>query len=568
MKFNNKKRAFTIAEIMIVLLILTILFAAFAPIITKRRVVSNRSRYAVWSWAGTSYTQGPMDAFYDPGDVNYTGTLFFGVTPDGKAAVKSTFLPAARVVIRSGPVTSSNALQRQIQFRYGRSSTTDLGTYAGTWLMDGKNVLLGGQYNLISDPNKIEARNNIGIGYNTLTNLKNAKNNTALGYYTLAKNNSGNDNVAIGYFSGQGLTGGKNNTYVGANAGGNNNGNYNTSVGYSAGVNGTGNINTFVGAYSGQNLGAAHRNVAVGAGTLQSVTTGSYNVAIGYKALNKVTTGGYNVGIGYNACSEVTTGSKKTCIGYNSGPKNGTSAEKYLNARADGEQRTYIGGTPYNYGGDAVLEIHNVGGFNSGLLENPGVRSNTTTVINGNLIVRGRPYFTSGSTLRHFEEEDPKGSSSEHIFGYKRGDDYVCASNQTTYSLSKCVKLLSSDRRLKNIGTRNLSGLKELNQLKVYNYTFKNDKDNLPHVGVIAQELQKVFPNSVVKGDDGYLRISWDEMFYASINGIKELDRKIIALVKRTTNVETQIAQLEKENISLKTQVENLSTRIEKLKTK
>ena len=57
-------------------------------------------------------------------------------------------------------------------------------------------------------------------------------------------------------------------------------------------------------------------------------------------------------------------------------------------------------------------------------------------------------------------------------------------------------------------------------------------------------------------------------MFYASINAIKQLDRKIVALIDRTTKVESQIAQLEKENITLKTQVSNLSARVERLKNK
>ena len=83
-------------------------------------------------------------------------------------------------------------------------------------------------------------------------------------------------------------------------------------------------------------------------------------------------------------------------------------------------------------------------------------------------------------------------------------------------------------------------------------------------MGVIAQDLRKIFPNSVTKDENGYLNIRWDEMFYASINAIKELDKKIIALAKRATTVESQIAQLEDENNSLKLQVENLSARIEK----
>lgn len=574
MKSGNKKYAFTLAEVMIVVLILTILFAAFAPLITKRRIATNRSKYAVWSYKDKVTT---MDAYYDPGDQNYTGTLFIGTTPDGKPAVLSTFLPVSRLTIRSGSVTSEGKLQRQIQFRYGRSGATNsdekrFGKFAGSWLMDGKNILLGGEYNTFTDPEKIEAKYNVGIGYNSLNSLTNAQNNAALGYYALASNNSGSDNVAIGFESGKSLTSGKNNTLVGAKSGRNINGNYNTAIGYNAGAgkaNSTGEKNTFIGAYAGQDLTTGSKNLAIGAGALKSITTGSYNVAVGYNALSSLTTGGYNVAIGYNACSQVTTGSKKTCIGYNSGPKANSTAEKYLKATADDKERTYIGGTPYNYGGDAVLEIHNVGGTNSKLLESPSVKSNTTTVINGNLIVRGRAFFTSGNNLMHFNSQNPGTSGVDLIYGYDKHHKLTCVSDQKTYTFAKnCVKLSTSDRRLKNIGSKSLAGLNEISKLNVYNYIYKNDAKKLPQIGVIAQDLRKVFPNSVLKDQDGYLSIKWDEMFFASINAIKELDKKIVALVKRTTVVESQIAQLENENASLKSQVDNLSIRIEKLKTK
>lgn len=591
MSLRDKKHAFTLAEIMIVMLILTILFAAFAPFITKRRVVTNRSKYAVWSYKDTTNT---LDAFYDPGSQDYTGTLFFGTTPDSKADVISTYLPISRVVIRSGPVTSESKLQRQIQFRYGRTGATNsdeqrFGKFAGSWLMDGKNVLLGGEYKKLADPENIEARYNVGIGYNALNNITNAANNAALGFYALSNNNSGNDNVAIGVYAGGNQTAGKYNTFVGYNAGAKNTSSYNTYIGYEAGKGGTGasgSKNTFVGAFAGKNIQSGSQNLAIGTNALSSLTTGSYNVAIGYNALKSLTTGGYNVAIGYNACSNITTASFKTCIGANSGPKSTSTADKYLKvtSSADTKQRTYIGSAPKaEYGGDAVLEIHNVGGTNTKLINSPGIKSNTTTVINGNLLVRGRAYFTHGSELLHFDERDPGTSNSDHLYAYDKHYKLVCASDQRTYSLTKgkciqvfglsfcsgCVKFDStttSDRRLKNIGLKNTAGLKEINKLKIYNYTFKNDKTKTPQIGVIAQELQEIFPNSVFTGKDGYLRIQWDEMFYAAINAIKELDKKIIAITKRATKVETQISKLEKENVTLKGEVEKLTARIEKLK--
>lgn len=600
--YKRNKSAYTIAEVMIVLLILTVIFAAFAPIITKRKLSSYKSSNAIWN--KYNETKG-FDAYFDPSNTKNTGTAFFGVKPDSHGSVTSTLTPLSRVVIRSGPVTSGNKLQRQIQFRFGRlagnADEKKYGKFAGTWLMDRQNVLLGGAYpNLDNTPDNIEARDNVAIGYQSMNSLKNAQGNTALGLSALSENISGKYNTAIGYNAGSALHESYN-TYIGAGAGEKASGSRNTAVGYQAGYNNSGSVNVFVGANAGR-TGSGSYNVGIGYDALRSVS-GNYNVAIGTGALKNLTTGSYNTAIGYNACSEVTTGSHKTCIGYNSGPgantqtsymsatgswSRGQTVSDYLGSKTDNLERTYIGGRPYNYGGDAVMEIHNVGGTNSNLINNPGVKSNTTTVINGNLIVRGRTIMTIGSKLWSFVEVDPKGSSAEHSMGYYSNDrggvwispnqqDYAGCYNADVPILGNitlnfnggvCLDSTSSDRRLKNIGTRSIAGLKELNQLKIYDYTFKNDKSKHSQIGVMAQDLQKVFPNSVFEGPDGYLRIRWDEMFFASINAIKELDRKIVSLVNRATKVETQIARLEQENISLKTQVDALSVRVEKLKNK
>lgn len=599
--YKRNKSAYTIAEVMIVLLILTVIFAAFAPIITKRKLSSYKSSNAIWN--KYNETKG-FDAYFDPSNTKNTGTAFFGVKPDSHGSVTSTLTPLSRVVIRSGPVTSGNKLQRQIQFRFGRlagnADEKKYGKFAGTWLMDRQNVLLGGAYpNIDNTPDNIEARDNVAIGYQSMNALKNAQGNTALGLSALSENISGKYNTAIGYNAGSALHESYN-TYIGAGAGEKASGSRNTAVGYQAGYENSGSVNVFVGANAGR-TGSGNYNVGIGYDALRSVS-GDYNVAIGTGALKNLTTGSYNTAIGYNACQYVTTGSHKTCIGYNSGPgantqtsymsetgswSRGQTVSDYLGSKTDNLERTYIGGRPYNYGGDAVMEIHNVGGTNSNLINNPGVKSNTTTVINGNLIVRGRAMMTIGSKLWSFVEVDPKGSSAEHSMGYYSNNNIgtILAGNQQDYTVcydtkvntgilpvklkgGVCLDSTSSDRRLKNIGTRNLAGLKELNQLKIYDYTFKNDKSKHSQIGVMAQDLQKVFPNSVFEGPDGYLRIRWDEMFFASINAIKELDRKIVSLVNRATKVETQIAKLEQENISLKTQVDALSVRVEKLKNK
>lgn len=562
------KRAYTLAEIMLVLLILSIIFAAFAPIFTKRKISSYTSKYNVWEYADRV----SLDAYYESGDPSFTGELFFGLTPKGKSDITTTFAPVSKVVIRSGEVTSQAAKQRQIQFRYGRTSTTDIGDFAGSWLMDGDNALLGGQYRSLVTSQDDGARYNVGIGYLAMSKLQNGQSNTAVGYNALGNATTASKNVAIGYNAGATLTTNESNTFAGAGAGYRKTGKGNTIIGYNAGANSANGSNSlYIGYYAGYNAGGNY-NTAIGYNTMQKVS-GRYNIALGANALQNVTSGNYNVAIGANACSEVTSGSYKTCIGANSGPHSGTSAENYLSGRTNSNQVTYIGGKPYNYGGDAVLEIHNVETRESGIIKHAkaSTDSSVTTVVNGNLIVRGRPFFTVGNTLYHFHDQNPltkQAGSRLYGSGNALNSKYykACVSSQKGYSFGSCVSLSSSDRRLKNITSRNNDGIDEILKLKVYNYTFKDDPDKKPHVGVIAQDLQKVFPNAVVQGSDGYLRIRWDDMFYAAINAIKELDKKIVAIAKRITDVEAKIADLEKENATLKSQVDSIAMRINKLK--
>ncbi len=106
-----------------------------------------------------------------------------------------------------------------------------------------------------------------------------------------------------------------------------------------------------------------------------------------------------------------------------------------------------------------------------------------------------------------------------------------------------------SDKRLKNIGEKYTLGLEALKKLDFYNYTFKDDKTKRPQVGVIAQDLQKVFPDAVKLDEDGYLSIRWDEMFYAVINAVKELDNKIETLsLQVKTNIEDIVSVKTKNN--------------------
>ena len=128
------------------------------------------------------------------------------------------------------------------------------------------------------------------------------------------------------------------------------------------------------------------------------------------------------------------------------------------------------------------------------------------------------------------------------IYEGKHGDDSLYSVDSDSSSLMPSV----SDRRLKNVGKEFTSGLDKIKKLEIFNYTFKDDKEKTPHVGVIAQDLQKIFPDAVVKGEDGFLRIRMEDMFYAVINAVKELDTRTSAQEKKIQELEKRIEELEK----------------------
>ena len=122
-----------------------------------------------------------------------------------------------------------------------------------------------------------------------------------------------------------------------------------------------------------------------------------------------------------------------------------------------------------------------------------------------------------------------------------------------------------SDARLKDVSGESTAGLKEINALKIKNYTYKADKNKTPHVGVIAQELQKVFPNSVIEGADGYLRIKQEEMFFAMVNAIQELDVQDKELKQQIPKANKDIKKVVQKNKTLISKNEKLKAENERL---
>ena len=350
----------------------------------------------------------------------------------------------------------------------------------------------------------------------------------ALGLNTEA---SGSQSIALGYYS----------TIKGINSIGiGNNASSDVSNAIVMGTNATvlrgGGIAIGNNAYSGATNSTLYGDnaVAIGSGAKMG---NDYGVALGNNS-GHTNKGTYGVAIGYNACSNV-TGSNKVCIGANSGPKSGSTWA------TDDTERIFIGSKSKFNDGAAVLEVHNTGKTVYAHDNKKYVAKDSSVVINGNLIVKGvisswiiDRYGNNVSGYRVLERHKEGEDNASLRYSMESGlgfDDYFSDGGSG----------FSSDRHLKYVSGENRSGLDKIRELKVFNYTFKKDKKKTPHVGVMAQDLQKIFPDAVTKGKDGFLRIRMEDMFYAVINSIKELDARVTALEKENKDLKQRLEKLE-----------------------
>lgn len=78
-------------------------------------------------------------------------------------------------------------------------------------------------------------------------------------------------------------------------------------------------------------------------------------------------------------------------------------------------------------------------------------------------------------------------------------------------SVRSAGSALTSDIRLKENLTPVKDSLEKLSTLKAYNYYWKDKKkfSDQKQLGLVAQEVEKVFPEAVLKGSDGFLAVSY-----------------------------------------------------------
>jgi hypothetical protein len=109
---------------------------------------------------------------------------------------------------------------------------------------------------------------------------------------------------------------------------------------------------------------------------------------------------------------------------------------------------------------------------------------------------------------------------------------YVCLSGGVASTASSCS---SSDARLKNIKSAisPASALAEIGELKPIVYTWKDPKQGTgDQIGLVAQDVEKVFPSVVGVGPDGHKTLDYARLVAPLVAAVQELKSENDALKK------------------------------------
>ena len=104
---------------------------------------------------------------------------------------------------------------------------------------------------------------------------------------------------------------------------------------------------------------------------------------------------------------------------------------------------------------------------------------------------------------------------------------------------------INSDERLKDNIQPLGSTLNKLHQIEAKTYSLKKDEEHTPKIGVLAQEVQAVFPELVTEGADGILSVNYQGLVPVLINAINEQQLKM-------SEQHAKIAALEAQNAEIK----------------
>jgi polyhydroxyalkanoate synthesis regulator phasin len=262
------------------------------------------------------------------------------------------------------------------------------------------------------------------------------------------------------------------------------------------------NANTVFGSNAGGST-TGSSNTAIGANALQSNTIGSENTSIGVDSLEG-SKGGDNTVVGFRAGQTITTGSNNIVIGANGGHQ-----------LAIGDNNIDIGfagdATPSNSNESSTIRIGTGG-------------KQTATFIHG--------IFNSPGT--------------------KKACQVVVQSNAKLGCMASSARYKHD---IRNMGTAS----DKLMKLRPVIFQYKEDSTGIRQYGLIAEEVEKVYPELVIDGDDGRAQtVAYQELPAMLLNEVQKERRQLAQKNAEIAAMRRQLVALQKKNSEIDTMAERL----------
>lgn len=366
----------------------------------------------------------------------------------------------------------------------------------------------------------MDAHSNTFLGSNSGQSTSDGTGNSFFGYRAGMSNETGISNSFFGRDAGRILTSGVRNSFFGSGSGVFSAGSYNSFFGDSSGGVSSGSSNSFFGYRSGLNNTIGSYNVFIGeASGLRSVK-GSYNTFVGVAAdlvdtvnpdsLDRAIAVGYNAKVACHNCAVIGgTGEDAVKVGIGT-----TTPTALLHVEGD------------NNGEMVLRDIDHIVSINMLTYENPMTQWRITAESH-------RPLPPDSET-----EQD-----ASFIIGY--GQDSIFLIRGDGNAKLNGTLNETSDARLKtNISV--ISGvLPQLLRLYGYTYDWKNPlRSQQRQVGLMAQEVQKVFPDLVIEDDNGMLSVSYTRFVPLLIEGIREQQEMIMSQQQDIQNLRAEMQSI------------------------
>ncbi|MGB9474852.1 MAG: tail fiber domain-containing protein [Candidatus Udaeobacter sp.] len=352
------------------------------------------------------------------------------------------------------------------------------GGYSGGNTAEGQNALLGltdGLYNtgtgLFSLLSLTSGSLNTADGAGTLlSNI--ADQNTATGAGALLNNSTGEDNTANGAFA----------LFSNTTAGGN------TAIGSNALLN-----NTTGGTLGITNNFAVGPNVAIGQQALENNTIASGNTAVGYQALNSNTTGLNNTDLGISTA--VGFQSLAHASGPDAGANDGFGYQTLFNLTS--------GGSDVAIGANALLNLTS-GDANTAV--GAGAGSNLTSGDFNVFIGQGAGSNVTNASNVICIGADAAGNNAglscfiANIFGQtSAGGVGVFINSNGRLGTSTSSRRFKEDIKPMGRASEAILALKPV----TFHYKRELDADRIPQFGLVAEDVEKVNPDLIVRDKDG-----------------------------------------------------------------